>query len=66
MVARGYERLGNFHMGDIWKAEVWDFLAPQGRNSGGSLGGYSFAEEKYAKKSSFLKEFYTSPLKPKY
>lgn len=66
LVASGYERLGNLHMGDIWRMEVYDYLAPQGRGSKPSNMGYSFAEKKYEKKSKFLKEFYTSPLKPYY
>lgn len=66
LVMQGYERLGNMHLGDVWRAEVWDFLAPQGRQLKGSNSGYSFVEKKYEKKSKFLKDFYTSPLKPYY
>lgn len=66
LVEAGYERLGNLHMGDVWRGEIYDFLAPQGREVKGSDMGYSFAGKKYEKKSKFLKDFYTSPLKPYY
>ena len=66
LVNQAYERMSNLQQPDIWKGEVWDFLAPQSDGGVQSLMGHSFESEKYAKKSKFLKNFYEGKLKPKY
>ena len=63
----GYERLYNIQMGDVWGGYILDQIAPVARGHIDSGDGYSFLdEEKYEKKSTFLKNFYQGGKKPNY
>ena len=56
----GYERLYVIQNGDVWGGYLLDTIAPVGRDRIDGGDGFSTLEDtKYAKKSSFLKNFYT-------
>ena len=63
----GYERLYNIQQGDVWGGYILDQIAPVARGHIDGGDGFSFMEEeKYAKKSKFLRNFYEGGKKPNY
>ena len=63
----GYERLYNIQQGDIWGTYILDMIAPQRKEMQQNNIGYNTLEDdKYEKKSDFLKNFYQGERKPDY